>query len=185
MKKSLRWYDLVGFGLGGMVGAGVFVTSGTASSKYAGPSVILSYAIAGICALLSAFCYTEFAVDMPVAGGAFSYIRVTFGSYCISYVSPCVLLFVFVFTLFLTLFFFSFFVGEFLAFLTGANLIIDYVLSNAAVARSFTTYFGTAIGVSTETHLRIRVHSLPKGLNEIDFVAVALVLILTVLICYR
>lgn len=189
MKKSLRWYDLVGFGLGGMVGAGVFVTSGTASTKYAGPSVILSYAIAGICALLSAFCYTEFAVDMPVAGGAFSYIRVTFGSYCISYVSPSVSTFCFVFTLFLAFFFnffyFGFFAGEFLAFLTGANLIIDYVLSNAAVARSFTTYFATAIGVSTETHLRITVHSLPKGLNEIDFVAVALVLILTVLICYR
>lgn len=79
LKRTLRWYDLVGFGLGGMVGAGVFVTTGTASRMYAGPSVVLSYAIAGLCALLSAFCYTEFAVDMPVAGGAFSYIRVTFG----------------------------------------------------------------------------------------------------------
>jgi amino acid transporter len=39
----------------------------------------VSYAIAGLCALLSAFCYTEFAVDMPVAGGAFSYLRITFG----------------------------------------------------------------------------------------------------------
>lgn len=150
MKKTLRWYDLVGFGVGGMVGAGVFVTTGTASRLYAGPSVVLSYAIAGLCALLSAFCYTEFAVDMPVAGGAFSYIRVTF--------------------------------GEFLAFLTGANLIIDYVLSNAAVARSFTTYFVTAIGVSTK--LRITIHFLPKGFNEIDILAVALVLILTLVICY-
>lgn len=79
MKRSLRWYDLTGLGLGGMVGAGVFVTTGHASRNYAGPSVILSYAIAGLCALLSAFCYTEFAVDLPVAGGAFSYIRVTFG----------------------------------------------------------------------------------------------------------
>lgn len=79
MAKTLRWYDLVGFGLGGMVGAGVFVTTGRASHLYAGPSVIVSYAIAGLCALLSAFCYTEFAVDMPIAGGAFSYIRVTFG----------------------------------------------------------------------------------------------------------
>ena len=80
MLKTLRWYDLVGFGIGGMVGAGVFVTTGRASRVYAGPAVVVSYAIAGLCALLSAFCYTEFAVDMPVAGGAFSYLRVTFGN---------------------------------------------------------------------------------------------------------
>ncbi|KAG4998629.1 hypothetical protein JHK85_030068 [Glycine max] len=78
MRKTLRWFDLVGLGIGGMVGAGVFVTTGHAT-RYAGPAVLLSYAIAGFCALLSAFCYTEFAVDMPVAGGAFSYLRVTFG----------------------------------------------------------------------------------------------------------
>ncbi|CAI9759823.1 unnamed protein product [Fraxinus pennsylvanica] len=151
MKRSLRWYDLMGFGIGGMVGAGVFVTTGNASRKYAGPSVILSYAIAGLCALLSAFCYTEFAVDLPVAGGAFSYIRVTF--------------------------------GEFLAFLTGANLIIDYVLSNAAAARGFTAYLCTALGISN-THLRFTIDGLPKGYNEIDIVAVAVVLLLTLVICY-
>ncbi|XP_060184462.1 cationic amino acid transporter 7, chloroplastic-like [Lycium barbarum] len=152
MKRSLRWYDLIGLGVGGMVGAGVFVTSGHASRVCAGPAVVLSYAIAGLCALLSAFCYTEFAVDMPVAGGAFSYIRITF--------------------------------GEFLAFLTGANLIIDYVLSNAAVARSFTGYFCTALGISTESKLRITVNGLPEGFNEIDVVAVLVVLALTVIICY-
>jgi hypothetical protein len=81
MARALRWWDLVGLGLGGMVGAGVFVTTGRATRLYAGPGVVVSYAIAGLCALLSAFCYTEFAVDMPVAGGAFSYLRVTFGQY--------------------------------------------------------------------------------------------------------
>lgn len=81
MQRTLRWFDLVGFGLGGMIGAGVFVTTGPAS-QLAGPAIVLSYAIAGLCALLSAFCYTEFAVDMPVAGGAFSYLRVTFGAVC-------------------------------------------------------------------------------------------------------
>jgi amino acid transporter len=87
MRKTLRWFDLVSFGIGGMVGAGVFVTTGHASRVFAGPAVVLSYAIAGFCALLSAFCYTEFAVDMPVAGGAFSYLRVTFGNvtnFCVS-----------------------------------------------------------------------------------------------------
>ncbi|PSR98019.1 Cationic amino acid transporter 6 like [Actinidia chinensis var. chinensis] len=152
MQRSLRWFDLVGFGLGGMVGAGVFVTTGRASRLYAGPAVALSYAIAGLCALLSAFCYTEFAVDLPVAGGAFSYIRITF--------------------------------GEFAAFLTGANLILEYVLSNAAVARSFTAYLGTAFGISTATKWRVTISALPKGFNEIDVIAVAVVLTITVVICY-
>ncbi|XP_030477338.2 cationic amino acid transporter 7, chloroplastic [Syzygium oleosum] len=151
MARTLRWFDLVGLGIGGMVGAGVFVTTGRASRQCAGPAVVLSYAIAGLCALLSAFCYTEFAVDMPVAGGAFSYLRVTF--------------------------------GEFAAFLTGANLIAEYVLSNAAVARSFTAYSGTAIGISY-TKWRLTVPGLPKGFNEIDLVAVAVVLIITLIICY-
>ncbi|KAL8166718.1 hypothetical protein V2J09_008217 [Rumex salicifolius] len=151
MRRSLRWYDLVGLGVGGMVGAGVFVTSGRAARLYAGPSVILSYAIAGLGALLSSFCYTEFAVDIPVAGGAFTYLRVTF--------------------------------GEFAAFFTGANLVIDYVLSNAAVAREFTSYLGTAIGVST-SKWRFTISYLPKGFNEIDVVAVLVILIITLIICY-
>ncbi|XP_074312393.1 cationic amino acid transporter 7, chloroplastic [Silene latifolia] len=151
MTRSLRWYDLVGLGVGGMVGAGVFVTAGRASHSFAGPAVIISYAIAGLCALLSAFCYTEFAVDIPVAGGAFTYLRVTF--------------------------------GEFAAFITGSNLVLDYVLSNAAVARSFTAYFGTAVGIST-SKWRFIVSPLPKGFNEIDVIAVLVILIITLVICY-
>ncbi|CAE6086637.1 unnamed protein product [Arabidopsis arenosa] len=143
MRRTLRWYDLIGLGIGGMVGAGVFVTTGRASRLDAGPSIVVSYAIAGLCALLSAFCYTEFAVHLPVAGGAFSYIRITF--------------------------------GEFPAFFTGANLIMDYVMSNAAVSRSFTAYLGTAFGIST-SKWRFVVSGLPKGFNEVDPVAVLVVL---------
>ncbi|RZC84106.1 hypothetical protein C5167_046893 [Papaver somniferum] len=151
MHKSLRWYDLVGFGIGGMVGAGVFVTTGRATRLYAGPAVIISYAIAGLCALVSAFCYTEFAVDMPVAGGAFSYLRITF--------------------------------GEFAAFLTGANLVMEYVFSNAAVARSFTAYLGATFGISATEKWRITVSGLPDGFNQLDFIAVAVILIISLIIC--
>ncbi|RLM69619.1 hypothetical protein C2845_PM17G02120 [Panicum miliaceum] len=152
MARALRWWDLVGLGLGGMVGAGVFVTTGRAARLYAGPGVVVSYAIAGLCALLSAFCYTEFAVDMPVAGGAFSYLRVTF--------------------------------GEFAAFLTGANLIMEYVFSNAAVARSFTAYLGTAVGVDAPSKWRIPAPGLPEGFNQVDLVAVGVILLISVCICY-
>ncbi|KAL2943103.1 Cationic amino acid transporter 6 chloroplastic, partial [Bienertia sinuspersici] len=161
MARSLRWYDLVGLGLGGMVGAGVFVTAGKASHSYAGPAVILSYAIAGFSALLSAFCYTEFAVDIPLAGGAFTYLRVTFVRFDGMKMTT----------------------GELAAFLTGANLVLDYVLSNAAVARSFTAYLGTAIGIST-SKWRFTVAFLPKGFNEIDVIAVLVILIITLIICY-
>ncbi|ESQ48984.1 hypothetical protein EUTSA_v10020371mg [Eutrema salsugineum] len=151
MRRTLRWYDLVGLGIGGMIGAGVFVTTGRASRLFAGPSIVVSYAIAGLCALLSAFCYTEFAVHLPVAGGAFSYIRITF--------------------------------GEFPAFITGANLIMDYVMSNAAVSRGFTAYFGSAFGLST-SEWRFVVSGLPDGFNEIDPIAVLVVLAVTFIICY-
>lgn len=79
MQRKLEWYDLLAMGLGGMLGAGVFVTTGLVARENSGPAVVLSYVVAGVSALLSAFCYTEFAVEMPVAGGAFSYIRITFG----------------------------------------------------------------------------------------------------------
>lgn len=43
------------------------------------PAVIVSYLVAGVAALLSALCYAEMAVSLPIAGGAFNYICITFG----------------------------------------------------------------------------------------------------------
>lgn len=75
-------------------------------------------------------------------------------------------------------------VGEFAAFLTGANLIMDYVMSNAAVARSFSQYLGAAIGIST-AKWRLIIPGLPKGFDQIDLIAVSVVLIITIIISYR
>ena len=75
--------------------------------------------------------------------------------------------------------------GEFAAFLTGANLIMEYVLSNAAVARSFTAYLGTAVGVDAPSKWRIPVPGLPEGFNQVDLVAVGVILLISVCICYR
>lgn len=80
MKRKLMWYDLLALGVGGMLGVGVFVTTGPVALEISGPAVFISYIIAGISALLSSLCYTEFSVQIPVAGGAFSYLRVTFGT---------------------------------------------------------------------------------------------------------
>jgi amino acid transporter len=91
MKRRLEWYDLVGLGVGGMLGAGVFVTTGRVARDTAGPAVFASYVIAGVSALLSSFCYAEFSVRVPAAGGAFSYLRVTFGRFLfpLAMVSRC------------------------------------------------------------------------------------------------
>lgn len=61
---------------------------------------------------------------------------------------------------------------------------MDYVMSNAAVARGFTAYLGTAIGVPA-AKWRFTVAALPNGFNEIDVVAVVVVLAVTLIICYR
>jgi hypothetical protein len=68
--------------------------------------------------------------------------------------------------------------GEFAAFLTGANLIMEYVFSNAAVVRSFTAYLGKAVGVDAPSKWRIPVPVLPQGFNQVDLVGVIFLMFL-------
>ncbi|KAL5746860.1 hypothetical protein ACOSP7_023840 [Xanthoceras sorbifolium] len=86
MRKCLTWWDLVWLSFGSVVGSGIFVITGQEAHDNAGPSIVLSYAISGVSALLSVFCYTEFAVEIPVAGGSFSYLRVELGDF-IAYIA--------------------------------------------------------------------------------------------------
>ncbi|CAI0536757.1 unnamed protein product [Linum tenue] len=152
MKRKLQWYDLMALGIGGMLGVGVFVTTGYVAGTYSGPAVFMSYIVAGISALLSSLCYAEFSVQIPVAGGAFSYLRVTF--------------------------------GEFVGYFAGANIVMEYVLSNAGVARSFTDYLCRAVGVNDSNLWRVNVDGLLPGYNNLDFPAVALILLLTLCLCH-
>lgn len=68
LKRNLTWWDLMWFSIGTVIGAGIFVITGQEAATAAGPSIILSYVFAGISAMLTVFCYTEFAVEIPVAG---------------------------------------------------------------------------------------------------------------------
>ncbi|XP_020215651.1 cationic amino acid transporter 1 [Cajanus cajan] len=79
MKKTLNSWDLIWFGIGAVIGSGIFVITGLEARDAAGPAVILSFIVSGLSALLSVFCYTEFAVEIPVAGGSFAYLRVELG----------------------------------------------------------------------------------------------------------
>ncbi|XP_057442922.1 cationic amino acid transporter 8, vacuolar [Lotus japonicus] len=81
LTPCLTWWDLIWLAFGSVVGSGIFVVTGLEARSTAGPSVVLSYAISGLSALLSAFIYTEFATDVPVAGGSFSFLRIELGDF--------------------------------------------------------------------------------------------------------
>ncbi|KAI3987495.1 hypothetical protein MKX01_017193 [Papaver californicum] len=69
-----------------VVGAEIFVLTGQEARNHAGPAIVVSYAISGLSALLSVFCYTEFTVEIPVAGGSFSYLRIELGD-CVAFIA--------------------------------------------------------------------------------------------------
>lgn len=81
LHKCLTWWDLMWLAFGSVVGSGIFSITGQEIHNHAGPSIVLSYAISGLSALLSVFCYTEFAVEIPVAGGSFSFLRIELGDF--------------------------------------------------------------------------------------------------------
>ncbi|XP_075477899.1 cationic amino acid transporter 8, vacuolar-like [Primulina tabacum] len=81
MKQCLTWWDLIWLGFGSVVGSGIFSITGQETHDHAGPAIILSYAISGLSALLSVFCYTEFSVEVPIAGGSFSFLRIELGDF--------------------------------------------------------------------------------------------------------
>ena len=79
LKKNLGLLDLVIFGVGVIIGAGIFVVTGTVAKTNAGPGITISFAIAGLACALAALCYAEFASTVPVAGSAYTFSYATFG----------------------------------------------------------------------------------------------------------
>jgi basic amino acid/polyamine antiporter, APA family len=114
LKRVLGPVHLTLFGVGAIVGAGIFSTVGTAAAggadhTGAGPAIILSFLImAPICAL-AGLCYAEFASMAPVAGSAYTYAYAT--------------------------------LGELVAWIIGWDLILEYAVGNVAVAISWSGYF--------------------------------------------
>jgi basic amino acid/polyamine antiporter, APA family len=79
LRRELSALDLMVFGVGVVVGTGIFVLTGTAASNYAGPAVALSFVAAGLVCGLAALCYAEFASTVPVAGSAYTFSYTTLG----------------------------------------------------------------------------------------------------------
>ncbi|XP_059437211.1 cationic amino acid transporter 1-like [Corylus avellana] len=148
MKKTLNWWDLMWFGIGAVIGAGIFVLTGLEAREHAGPAVVLSYVVSGVSALLSVFCYTEFAVEIPVAGGSFAYLRVE--------------------------------LGDFMAFIAAGNILLEYVIGGAAVARSWTSYFATLCN-HKPNDFRIVAHGLSEDYKYLDPIAVVVITAICVL----
>src|SRR5213595_762992 len=79
LKRSLGWVNLVALGIGGIIGAGLFVRTAAAIADRAGPSVVLAFVVAGIGCAFAGLCYAEFASMIPVAGSAYTYSYATMG----------------------------------------------------------------------------------------------------------
>src|SRR5947208_1435163 len=79
LRRVLGPIALTSLGVGAIIGAGIFVTTGETAANRAGPSVMLSYAVAGLGCAMAALCYAEFAAMVPVAGSAYTYAYATLG----------------------------------------------------------------------------------------------------------
>lgn len=123
-KRSLGPVNLVLMGVGGIVGAGIFVLTGQAAAQYAGPAIALSFVLSGLGCAFAALCYAEFAAMIPIAGSAYTYAYAT--------------------------------LGEFIAWIIGWDLILEYLFGASTVAVGWSEYvvsFLHDVGVDLPAHL--------------------------------
>ena len=114
LKRTLTAVDLTALGIGAIIGAGIFATTGSAVAGTldrpgAGPTLMLSYLLTAVACSFCALCYAEFASMIPVSGSAYTYAYAT--------------------------------LGELIAWIIGWDLIIRYAIGNVAVAVSWSGYF--------------------------------------------
>jgi APA family basic amino acid/polyamine antiporter len=79
LKRTLNAIDVTAFGIGSIIGAGIFVLIGVAAGRYAGPAIIQSFVIAGVACFLVALCYAELASMIPIAGSAYTFSYASMG----------------------------------------------------------------------------------------------------------
>ena len=79
LHRALSAFNLTTLGVGAIIGAGIFVLTGVAAAKYAGPAVVLSFTLGGIACAFAGLCYAEMASTVPIAGSAYTYAYATMG----------------------------------------------------------------------------------------------------------
>ncbi|MCI0467732.1 MAG: amino acid permease [Beijerinckiaceae bacterium] len=108
LRRTLSLVSLVALGIGGIIGAGIFVLTGHAAAEHAGPAISLSFVLAGIVCIFAGLCYAEMASTVPVAGSAYTYAYAT--------------------------------MGEFMAWIIGWDLILEYAFGATTVAIGWSGY---------------------------------------------
>jgi APA family basic amino acid/polyamine antiporter len=116
LRRVLGKWDLTALGVGALIGAGIFASTGSAiagdpnvARLGAGPAIALSFVLTAVTCGFAALCYAEFAAMVPVSGSAYTY----------AYAS----------------------LGELVAWIIGWDLIIEYAVGNIAVAVSWAGHF--------------------------------------------
>jgi APA family basic amino acid/polyamine antiporter len=79
LNRALGIPSLIAFGIGGIIGTGIFVLTGLAAAQHAGPAIVISFIIAGLGCMFAGLCYSEFAAMVPVSGSAYAYSYATLG----------------------------------------------------------------------------------------------------------
>jgi len=108
LKRHLDLTNIVLLGIGAIIGAGIFVLTGTAAALHAGPAISISFIISAFGCLLAGLCYAEYASMLPVSGSAYTYGYAT--------------------------------LGEFVAWIIGWDLILEYLFGSATVAVGWSGY---------------------------------------------
>ena len=108
LKRALGPVNLTALGIGAVIGAGIFVLTGQAAAKYAGPAIVFSFVLAGLACAFAGLCYAEFSAMIPISGSAYTYGYAT--------------------------------LGEFVAWIIGWDLILEYLFAASAVAVSWSGY---------------------------------------------
>lgn len=149
LRKSLTAIDIVMLGIGVIIGTGIFVLTGVAAAKYAGPGLMLSFVLAGITCAFVCLAYSELASMVPIAGSAYTY----------TYTS----------------------LGEFIAWLVGWNLILEYSVGASAVAGGWSAY---TVGILKTAGIEVpkALTAVPADGGIVNLPAVLITLFLTFLL---
>ncbi len=81
LRRTLGPWQLIAVGIGAIIGAGIFVITGTAAAQYAGPGIVISFVIAGVGCVFAGLCYAELAAMIPYSGSAYTYAYAAFGRF--------------------------------------------------------------------------------------------------------
>ncbi|MBB5402965.1 APA family basic amino acid/polyamine antiporter [Paraburkholderia sp. JPY162] len=79
LSKALGATSITAMGIGAIIGAGIFVLTGTAAAQFAGPAITLSFILGGIACAFVGLCYSELAAMLPVCGSSYTYTYATLG----------------------------------------------------------------------------------------------------------